>query len=111
MVFSSIKPEKRFSQRREKVSEGVGLEQRAGGRGGKTKALLSLLRVKGGEESAREVGTAAPCEANEERARSSERHVLHRRRLGCPPLAQTRSHTQLKQPQIAVVQESAGLNQ
>lgn len=50
MVFSSIKPEKRFSQRREKVSEGVGLERRAGQRR-KTKAQLFLLRVEGGEDS------------------------------------------------------------
>lgn len=108
MVFSSIKPEKRFSQQREKVSEGVGLERRAGGRGGKTKAL------KGGEESAREVGGWGRLH----RVRRMRRERGAASAMCCTdadfaasPLAQTRSHTQLKQPPIAVVQESAGLNQ
>lgn len=86
MVFSSIKQEKRFSQWRGdggqwRLKWGTSWTQ-------KTKALLFLLRVlrvEGGEggDVRRERGTAALCEANEERPVSRDQppdsHVLHRR--------------------------------
>lgn len=98
MVFSSIKPEKRFSQWR-----GEGERRRRAGTGCRSDTenkrfalplvcvcVRSVWKVEKGEEGeARRGRSAALCEANEERPGSrdhaSDSHVLHRRPMAWPP--------------------------